>query len=166
MPYCSTSEASPHYPQRLYFHWDYSHWAWGGIVEGPAGWLAARGFVDFAGSTVVHSVGGWAALAVLMCRVPKWEVYAWRARVKLASRGDSTGRETAAQPVKDCQPFQAGQRLAVGGSRRKFTQFVQFFRYWRFSKNRWDSTLRTSWRHSLLLSRRPLPLSRRSLPIY
>lgn len=33
------------------------HWIWGG------GWLAERGFSDFAGSTVVHSVGGWAALA-------------------------------------------------------------------------------------------------------
>lgn len=32
------------------------HWIWGG------GWLAAFGFWDFAGSTVVHSVGGWAAL--------------------------------------------------------------------------------------------------------
>lgn len=32
------------------------HWAWGG------GWLAQRGFIDFAGSTVVHSVGGWTAL--------------------------------------------------------------------------------------------------------
>ncbi len=32
-------------------------WQWGG------GWLAAMGFSDFAGSTVVHSVGGWAALA-------------------------------------------------------------------------------------------------------
>lgn len=32
------------------------HWIWGG------GWLAKMGFVDFAGSTVVHSVGGWAAL--------------------------------------------------------------------------------------------------------
>lgn len=33
------------------------HWVWGG------GWLAGLGFHDFAGSTVVHSVGGWAALA-------------------------------------------------------------------------------------------------------
>ena len=32
------------------------HWVWGG------GWLGEMGFVDFAGSTVVHSVGGWAAL--------------------------------------------------------------------------------------------------------
>lgn len=34
------------------------HWIWSG-----GGWLAERGFLDFAGSTVVHSVGGWAALA-------------------------------------------------------------------------------------------------------
>jgi Amt family ammonium transporter len=32
------------------------HWVWAG------GWLAELGFHDFAGSTVVHSVGGWAAL--------------------------------------------------------------------------------------------------------
>jgi Amt family ammonium transporter len=32
------------------------HWTWGG------GWLSEMGFIDFAGSTVVHSVGGWAAL--------------------------------------------------------------------------------------------------------
>ncbi|MCF7943125.1 MAG: ammonium transporter [Spirochaetia bacterium] len=32
------------------------HWIWGG------GWLAGMGFHDFAGSTVVHSVGGWAAM--------------------------------------------------------------------------------------------------------
>lgn len=35
------------------------HWTWGG------GWLADRGFVDFAGATIVHAVGGWAALAGL-----------------------------------------------------------------------------------------------------
>jgi Amt family ammonium transporter len=33
------------------------HWTWGG------GWLSELGFHDFAGSTVVHSVGGWIALA-------------------------------------------------------------------------------------------------------
>ena len=32
-------------------------WTWGG------GWLDAMGFKDFAGSTIVHSTGGWAALA-------------------------------------------------------------------------------------------------------
>lgn len=34
------------------------HWIWG-----PNGWLAGMGMRDFAGSTVVHSVGGWASLA-------------------------------------------------------------------------------------------------------
>jgi ammonium transporter, Amt family len=45
------------------------HWVWGG------GWLAALGFVDFAGSTVVHGVGGWAALvgaAVVGPRIGKY----------------------------------------------------------------------------------------------
>lgn len=45
------------------------HWIWGG------GWLATQGFYDFAGSTVVHSVGGWAALmgaALLGPRVGKY----------------------------------------------------------------------------------------------
>lgn len=36
------------------------HWTWGG------GWLAEFGFSDFAGSSIVHSVGGWAALAGIM----------------------------------------------------------------------------------------------------
>jgi len=35
-------------------------WAWGG------GWLKELGFYDFAGSTLVHSVGGWAALAAII----------------------------------------------------------------------------------------------------
>lgn len=40
------------------------HWIWGGAyLEGEDGWLAAMGFMDFAGSTVVHSVGGWVGLA-------------------------------------------------------------------------------------------------------
>ncbi len=43
------------------------HWIWGGLVEGEAtGWLARRGFIDFAGATVVHSVGGWVALAAVL----------------------------------------------------------------------------------------------------
>jgi ammonium transporter, Amt family len=41
------------------------HWIWGG------GWLAVRGMVDFAGSTVVHSVGGWSALAGVILLGPR-----------------------------------------------------------------------------------------------
>jgi Amt family ammonium transporter len=40
----------------------FGSWAWGGLLAGE-GWLEGLGFLDFAGSTVVHSVGGWAALA-------------------------------------------------------------------------------------------------------
>ncbi|WP_198543975.1 ammonium transporter [Petroclostridium xylanilyticum] len=45
------------------------HWTWGG------GWLSKMGFIDFAGSTVVHSVGGWAALvgaAIIGPRIGKY----------------------------------------------------------------------------------------------
>jgi Amt family ammonium transporter len=41
------------------------HWIWGG------GWLAKIGVYDFAGSTVVHSVGGWAALAGALMLGPR-----------------------------------------------------------------------------------------------
>lgn len=44
----------------------FGHWAWGGAYAGEKGWLAASGFVDFAGSSVVHSVGGWVSLAALL----------------------------------------------------------------------------------------------------
>ncbi|MDE0374980.1 MAG: ammonium transporter [bacterium] len=40
-------------------------WTWGG------GWLAQMGFADFAGSTIVHSVGGWAALAGVLVIGPR-----------------------------------------------------------------------------------------------
>jgi Amt family ammonium transporter len=40
----------------------FGSWAWGGLLDG-GGWLEELGFYDFAGSTVVHSVGGWCALA-------------------------------------------------------------------------------------------------------
>jgi len=39
----------------------FGSWAWGSLYHGN-GWLEKLGFIDFAGSTVVHSVGGWAAM--------------------------------------------------------------------------------------------------------
>ncbi len=45
----------------------FGHWAWNIGPDGnPAGWLGRLGFVDFAGSTVVHSFGGWTSLAALL----------------------------------------------------------------------------------------------------
>lgn len=55
----------------------FGSWAWGSLFNG-SGWLENLGFIDFAGSTVVHSVGGWAALAgalVVGPRVGKYDEY-------------------------------------------------------------------------------------------
>ena len=45
------------------------HWAWAFNFDEPSekyGWLGKMGYLDFAGSSVVHSVGGWVALAILL----------------------------------------------------------------------------------------------------
>ena len=48
------------------------HWAWGGLLNGSdAPILASYGFMDFAGSTVVHSVGAWVALAAIIVIGPR-----------------------------------------------------------------------------------------------
>lgn len=48
------------------------HWAWASIFNGEyQGWIEALGFVDFAGSTVVHSVGGWVALSAVLIIGPR-----------------------------------------------------------------------------------------------
>lgn len=52
------------------------HWIWGG------GWLAERGMVDFAGSTVVHSVGGWAALIGALLIGPRIGKYSKEGKAK------------------------------------------------------------------------------------
>ena len=44
-------------------------WKWG------EGWLDALGFADFAGSTIVHSVGGWAALVGAIVLGPRLGKY-------------------------------------------------------------------------------------------
>ena len=49
----------------------FGHWVWGGALHDGAGWLGAMGFVDFAGSTVVHSVGGWVALVCCVVVGPR-----------------------------------------------------------------------------------------------
>lgn len=41
----------------------FGHWAWASLYGQSTGWLEKLGFIDFAGSTVVHSLGGWTALA-------------------------------------------------------------------------------------------------------
>ncbi|WP_196760604.1 ammonium transporter [Pseudoalteromonas luteoviolacea] len=49
------------------------HWIWHGkhFEQAPLGWLLELGFIDFAGATVVHSVGGWIALVALIIVGPR-----------------------------------------------------------------------------------------------
>ena len=53
----------------------FGHWAWGNLLHDNASYLIDGGFIDFAGSTVVHSIGGWVALAgvvVIGARIGKF----------------------------------------------------------------------------------------------
>jgi len=59
----------------------FGSWAWGSLFHG-SGWLEGLGFIDFAGSTVVHSVGGWAALAGAMVLGPRLGKYTASGAVK------------------------------------------------------------------------------------
>ncbi len=59
----------------------FGSWAWGSLFNG-SGWLEGLGFIDFAGSTVVHSVGGWAALAGAMVLGPRLGKYSRDGHVK------------------------------------------------------------------------------------
>ena len=85
--FCATSITiiSGAIAERIYFH-SYSyiviivsgliypifgHWVWGGVLGGGKGWLEQLGFIDFAGSTVVYSLGGWASLAILLIIGPR-----------------------------------------------------------------------------------------------
>lgn len=48
------------------------HWAWGStLFANPSSFLATLGFIDFAGSTVVHATGGWIALAACIVIGPR-----------------------------------------------------------------------------------------------
>ncbi len=78
------------------------HWAWSSSylanmqgadsqiltatgVERQVGWLSEMGFVDFAGSTIVHSVGGWIALSAVLILGPRI------GRYSEANKGKFTG---------------------------------------------------------------------------
>ena len=86
-------------------------WTWGG------GWLSAMGFQDFAGSTIVHSTGGWAALAGAVIVGPRRNKF----------RADGTARATPPSNVPAVTlgvfilwmgwfGFNGGSQLALGGA--------------------------------------------------
>lgn len=58
----------------LFIYPVFGSWAWGGLLDG-GGWLEKLGFLDFAGSTVVHSIGGWLALAGAIVLGPRLGKY-------------------------------------------------------------------------------------------
>jgi Amt family ammonium transporter len=58
----------------LFIYPIFGSWAWGSLLEG-GGWLEKLGFHDFAGSTVVHSIGGWLALAGAITLGPRLGKY-------------------------------------------------------------------------------------------
>jgi Amt family ammonium transporter len=59
----------------------FGSWAWGSLYHGN-GWLEGLGFIDFAGSTVVHSIGGWVALAGAIVLGPRIGKYTKEGKVK------------------------------------------------------------------------------------
>ena len=59
----------------------FGSWAWGSLLNG-GGWLENLGFIDFAGSTVVHSIGGWAALAGAIVLGPRIGKYGPKGEVR------------------------------------------------------------------------------------
>ena len=86
-------------------------WHWGG------GWLAEMGFTDFGGSTIVHSTGGWAALAGILVIGPRLGKY----------RKDGTARATPPSNILVVTlgvfilwmgwfGFNAGSQLALGSA--------------------------------------------------
>ena len=86
-------------------------WTWGG------GWLDEMGFQDFAGSTIVHSTGGWAALAGAMMLGPRIGKF----------RPDGTARPTVPSNIPIVTlgvfilwlgwfGFNGGSQLALGGA--------------------------------------------------
>ena len=62
------------------------HWSWASFGGGEGdGFLASMGFVDFAGSSVVHSVGGWSGLALLMIIGPRIGRFGGSAPIKASN---------------------------------------------------------------------------------
>lgn len=67
----------------------FGHWAWSGLDRSlTVGWLGQRGFVDFAGSTVVHSLGGWVSLAAVVVIGPRLGRFSRRNFAQQASSSD------------------------------------------------------------------------------
>ena len=83
----------------------YANWVWGGgwLAQMGINWGLGHGAVDFAGSGVVHAMGGFIGLAgaiVVGPRIGKFK--------KDGTPKDGTVRKNSARPQEDCISFDAG----------------------------------------------------------
>ncbi len=70
----------------------FGSWAWGSFFGETEGWLRRLGYIDFAGSGVVHAVGGWCALAGVLVLGPRTGRYGTERRAsftKLSEKADN-----------------------------------------------------------------------------
>ncbi len=86
-------------------------WTWGG------GWLAEMGFKDFAGSTIVHSTGGWAALAGILIVGPRRGKFREDGSVKATPPSNVPGVTLGVFILwLGWFGFNGGSQLALGGA--------------------------------------------------
>lgn len=93
----------------------FGSWVWGDFSGETSGWLKELGFIDFAGSTVVHSVGGWCALAGVIVLGPRMGRFG---KVNTEKSQDSNADTTETNPNKIAQRYIPGHNLtlvALGG---------------------------------------------------
>ena len=86
------------------------HWTWGG------GWLSELGFMDFAGSTIVHSVGAWVGLAGAITIGPRLGKYIKGKAVAIPGHNLAMGALGVFILWFGWFGFNAGSQLGAAGS--------------------------------------------------
>ncbi|QDU60942.1 Ammonium transporter NrgA [Planctomycetes bacterium Pan216] len=97
----------------------FGKWAWGSLfLDDGAGWLEDKwGFLDFAGSTVVHSIGGWCGLAGAIAVGPRIGKYGADGKPKvIAGHNMVYGMIGTFILWMGWFGFNAGSTTAIGGS--------------------------------------------------
>jgi ammonium transporter, Amt family len=94
------------------------HWAWSNLLDPQnTSWLSAQGFIDFAGSTVVHVVGGAAALAAILVLGPRIGKFDENGKpVRIHGHSPVLATTGALILFIGWIGFNAGSTLAAGGS--------------------------------------------------
>ncbi len=78
----------------------FGHWVWNGTnTETMTGWLGKLGFVDFAGASVVHSIGGWVSLAALLVIGPRTGRFMSQQSLESLESGSHAGRQRQSRKI-------------------------------------------------------------------